>query len=172
MNDSATLVAEEIEFLLAESVRLSASGPRLRILHRLHKPGTDCLPGEEVAGVWLVNRSRDYPLKLSLALRLLLDYLARNRWLPQSATQIEAGMLHDRFSLRHGSNARTAHKQIRHFSHSTVKEYVKRIRQALGMAFSEAGLNLDPTRVVLSEQTVTNEVVYRLKAAVEWAHVE
>jgi hypothetical protein len=54
---------------------------------------------------------------------------------------------------------------------SSVKEYIKRIRKALDMALSEAGLNLDASKVLVSEQTVGNEVVYRLKATFEWLHV-
>lgn len=171
MNDSFKSVIEEIELLLAESARLAASGPELRILHRFHQTGTDCLPGEEVAGVWIRHRSRDYPLALSLAPRLLLDYLARRRWLPQSASQIEAGMRRDNFSLRHGANARTSRKQTRRISRAAIKEYVKRIRQALRLAFAEAGLNLHPEEVLVSEETTGNEVRYRLKVTTDWMHV-
>ena len=46
----------------------------------------------------------------------------------------------------------------------------KRIRAALQLAFREAGLELDPQRVLVSERTVGNEVGYRLRATVEWVH--
>ncbi len=145
---------------------------RFRILHRFHKPGSDCLPGEEIGLIWLVVGSREYSLNFPLALRILFDYLARHRWLPQSSVQIEAGIRRDAFCLRHGANARTSHKQTRRISRSTVKEYVKRIRQALSIAFGEAGLNIDPAQVLTSEPRIGNEVAYRLKATVEWMHLQ
>jgi len=169
MNDKFAQVIEEVELVLAESAQLIETGPQFRIVHDLHVPGTNCRAGEEISVILLVYRSRVYLVKLSLALRILFDYLARHR-LPQSAAQIEAGIRRDFFAARHGANARTRQKQTRRVSRSGVKEYVKRIRQALGMAFQEAGLNLDPTGVLVSEETVGNEVIYRLKAAVDWTH--
>jgi hypothetical protein len=171
MNDSFAPLIEEVELLLLESVQLMAAGPQFRIIHRFQAPGTDCSPGEEIALISLIHRSREYPLGLPLALRLIFDYFARHRWLPQNATQIEAGMRRDTFSLRHGVYARTTRAQTRRISRSAVKEYVKRIRQALQQAFVEAGLNLDPVRVLASEQTICNEVAYRLKATIDWSHI-
>jgi len=52
-------------------------------------PGSDCLPGEEIVAVSLMYRGREYHLQLSLALRMLFDFLARHSRLPQSARQIE-----------------------------------------------------------------------------------
>lgn len=171
MNDRFAPVIEEVEMLIAESSQLMAAGPRFHIVHRFHVPGTNCQAGEEVAVIWLIHQSRAYPLRLPLALRIFFDYLARHR-LPQSAAQIEAGIRRDSFASSHGANARTSRKQTRRIGSSSVKEYAKRIRQALGVAFSEAGLHVDPARVLLSESTVGNEVLYRLKAAVEWTHLD
>jgi hypothetical protein len=170
MNDRFAAVLEEIELILAEAAQLMESGPKFRVVHRFQQPGTDCRPGEEIASIWLIHRSREYPLRFPLALRLLFDYLARHRWLAQTASQIEAGIRRDAFSLRHGANVRTSREQTRRIHHSTVKEYVKRIRQGLQQAFAEAGLDFDPRSVLMSEKTMGNEVTYRLKASVTWLH--
>ena len=131
-----------------------------------------CAPGEEIVIVYLVHRSQLYPLRLSLALRMLVDYLARHSHFPQSASQIEAGMRADPFYLKHGSNALIHNGLKRKISRSAVREYIKRLRLALDLAFLEAGLNLDPQQVVVSERTVTNEFGYRLKANIEWFHID
>ena len=128
------------------------------------------MAGEEIAGIWLVFSARHFPIPLSLGPAILLDYLARHRWLAESALQIEGGLRADLFSLRHGINASTSRKQTRRFHRSTIKEYVKRIRQVLGVTFAEARLNIDPTDVLVSEVTSGNEVRYRLKAMVNWTH--
>jgi hypothetical protein len=129
-----------------------------------------CAPGEEIAIVYLVYRSKFYPLRLSLALRMLIDYLAKHSHFPQSASQIEAGMRADPFYVKHGTNAMLPTGLKRRISRSAVKEYVKRLRLALELAFRDVGLNLDPRQVIVSEPTVMNEVGYRLKASVEWFH--
>jgi hypothetical protein len=129
-----------------------------------------CAPGEEILIVYLVHRGKLYPLRLSRALRMLIDYLAKHSHLPQSASQIEAGMRADPFYMKHGTNAMLQNGLKRRISRSAIKEYVKRLRLALTFAFREAGLNLDPRWVAVSEPTVSNEVGYRLKVTVEWFH--
>jgi len=102
----------------------------------------------------------------------MFDYLARNRWLPQTAWQIVAGMRADPFYTRHGASVRIDGKQTRKFSYSAVKGYVKRIRRALHKAFEEAALSLDPSSVLRSESTDSNGIRYRIKATFEWAHID
>jgi hypothetical protein len=172
MSVSLGPVFEKVDLLLSELEELSARGPHFKIVHRFREHGTDCAPGEEIAWALLIYRSREYILALSLSLLLLFDYLAKNRYRPQSASQIISGMCADPFYARHGKNARADIKRTRKFGRSAVKEYVKRIRQSLHHAFSEAGLKLDPSAVFASEPTETNEVHYRLKATVEWVHFD
>ena len=171
MCDNFAPLVEELDLLVVEIKELAAAGPHFRILHRFQEAVVDCAPGEEVTFVSLLYHSREYPLRLSLALRILFDYLARHR-LPQSATQIEAGIGTDAFYVRHGANAKTSSKLTRKISRRGVKEYVKRIRRALQNTFHEAGLRLDPSEVLVSEPTESNEVNYRLKASCEWIHVD
>ena len=112
-------IIEESNVLVAELRELDEDGPHFRILHRFRAPGTDCVPGEAIAGVWLVHRGRDYHLKLSL--QFLFDYLARHSRLPLSAAQIEAGIRADRF-YRDPATAVTRVKQMtRRVSRSAVK---------------------------------------------------
>lgn len=144
---------------------------RLQILHRFGNAGTlFCSPGEEIWTVLLILPGKQIHLRLSLALRLLVDYLARTRHVPQSATQIAAGLRQSPFHMNHGRRGGVA--QRRKMSRSHIRVYVRRLRQALDVAFREAGLPLDPTRVLVSLPTTGNEVLYQLKAAIEWRHVE
>ncbi len=165
-------VVEKVNVLLAELREIRASGPQFRILHRFREPGCDCAPGEEIAAVYLIHQGREFLVPLSLTLRILFDFLARHPHLPQSATQIAAAMYAEPFYRRHGFHASRHAKLTRKISRSSVKEFVKRIRQALDCASREAGLCIDPQQVLLSQGTVTNEVVYRLKATTEWIHVD
>jgi hypothetical protein len=153
-------VTDEIDVVLAEAAELASAGPHFKIIHRSVDPVLECGRGEEVAWALLVHRGREYLLGLSHSILLMFDYLARNRWLPQSARQIVAGMRADSFYAK------------RKFSHASVKEYVKRIRRASEVAFHEAGLKLNPFDVLLSESTESNETRYRLKATIEWIHID
>ncbi len=170
MRDSLEPVIDGVDLLLAELRLLKSQGPHLRIVHRFREPGMLCAPGEEIVIVFLVYRGQRYALRLSLALRLLVDYLAKHAHFPQSASQIEAGMRADPFYLKHGTNAILHNGLKRRISRSAIKQYVKRLRLALGLAFRDAGLNLNPLHVVVSEPTLMNEVGYRLNATVEWFH--
>jgi hypothetical protein len=107
-----------------------------------------------------------------LALRLLFDYLARHSRLPQSAAQIEAGIRADRFYTQHTTIVMGKEKFTRSIPRSCVRVYIERLRSALEDVFSEAGLLIDVHAVVVAEETVTNEVGYRLKANYEWVHVD
>lgn len=171
-NDELMTIIEEVEVLVAELREFNSAGPHFRILHRFHTPGSNCAPGEEVAGIYLVHRGREYILKLPLALRLLFDFLARHTHLPQSATQIQAGIRADRFYTQHATAAVGNNKFTRSIPRSYVRVYIERLRSALENAFREAGLLMDARAVLLSHETVMNEVGYRLKANYEWVHID
>jgi hypothetical protein len=162
-------IAERAEVLLAELVGLSQRGPLLRIAHRFQRLGTECQAGEEIWAISVVNRGREALLPLGLALRLVVNYLAETRHIPQSATQIAAGMRRSAFYVKHGMNSGILSK--RKISRSAVKEYVKRIRKAFGISFREVALALDPKRVLVSKTTVGNEIHYQLRARIEWVHL-
>jgi hypothetical protein len=160
------------DLFFAELAALRSNGPYFRIVHRFHRPGTDCAPGEEIFAVCLVHRGREYHLRLSLALRILFDYLARHSHLPQSAAQIEAGIRADRFYAHHAATVMGKEKFTRSIPRSYVRVYVERLRLALEDVFCESGFPMDARAVLLSQETFTNEVGYRLKAVFESVHVE
>lgn len=161
-------IAERAEVLLAELAGLSQRGPLLRIAHRFQRLGADCQAGEEIWAISIVNRGREALLPLGLALRLVVNYLAETRHIPQSATHIAAGMRRSAFYVRHGMNSGIPSK--RKISRSAVKEYVKRIRKAFDLGLREIGLDLDPKRVLVSKITMGNEIHYQLRARIEWIH--
>ena len=171
-DDELITIIDEVDVLVAEIRELNAGGPHFRILHRFHRPGSDCAAGEEVAGIYLIHHGREFFVRLSLALRLLFDYLARHSRLPQSAAQIEAGIRADRFYSQHSTTAMGKDKFTRSIPRSCVRVYIERLRSALENVFLEAGLFLDVHAVVVAEETVMNEVGYRLKANYEWVHTD
>ncbi len=74
--------------------------------------------------------------------------------------------------MQHGATVIGKGKLTRSISRSYVRVYIERLRSALENAFSEAGLLMDAHGVVLSQETVMNETGYRLKATVEWTHID
>jgi hypothetical protein len=172
MSEGLEPLIEKVDLLLAEFDELVTSGPHFKIVHRFHEPGTRCLPGEQVGWALLMHRSQEHLLRLPISLLLLFDYFAKNRHRPQSATQIAAGMRADAFYAKHGSNVSIGVRQTRRISRTSVREYVKRLRRALQISFKEAGLRLDPYAVLVSEATESNEIHYRLRATVEWIHID
>lgn len=158
-----------LKLLAAERAELS-SGPHFLILHRFWRRGTICTPGEAVAEIRFLNRQKQIPVPLSLRLMLLFDYLARHKTLGQNAGQIAAGMSADAFTQEHGAYAKSKLSLSRRVSRTAVKQQIMRLRAALRLGFRQAGLSLEPARVLASEQTTTNEIRYRLRASVLWKH--
>jgi hypothetical protein len=171
MQNRRNPVLDKVDLLLTELAELRSGGPHFRIYHRFRKPGTDCAPGEEILAVCLIHRGREYCLPLSLALRILFDYLARHSRFPQSASQIEAGVRADCFSAQHAAAVMGRSKLTRSIPRSCVRVYIKRLRSALDSVFLEASLVMDAHTVLLSRETVMNEVGHRLMAEFEWMHL-
>jgi hypothetical protein len=170
MSERATPLLRSIDLVSAERREINASGPLFRIVHRFRKPGTECAAGEWIAVVHLVYRSGEFPVRLSLTLLLVFDYLARQSY-PQNKSLIAATMRTDPFYRKHGSNATPTHKpETRKISRSCIRVYVEQIRLALLRALEDAQLHLDPWSVLVSEKTVTNEVGYRFRARFQWRH--
>ncbi len=169
MSNELRMVAYKAEAALTELAELLQTGPVIRIIHRFWRSDTECLPGEEIWAIFLLHRGREIRLPLSLAVRVLLNYLAETKHIPQSAAQISAGIRQSAFYAKHGMNSGIALR--RNISRSAVKEYVTRLRKAFHLAFREAALNLNPERVLVSRTTVGNEVQYQLRATIQWVHV-
>jgi hypothetical protein len=172
MHNNVCSIADKAELLLLELRELTQMGPHFKVIHRFRKGTVGCHPGEEVFAVVLVRRGRQYYLCLPLALLLLFDYLAHHTHVAQSSAQIEAGIRADAFYAEHGRNAATSGRTTRRISKSGIKEYVKRLRRAFVAAFREAGSHIDPRQVLVSQLTVMNQVGYRLRAEIEWVHID
>lgn len=171
--NSLSPVLNIVDLLVAEMNHLRSAGPHFRIVHRFRMPGvTGCLPGEEVFAVFLVYRGREYQLRLSLAQRLIFDFLARHSRLAQSARQIELGMRADEFYKLHAKNAAGRTAVTRKIPRSSIKVHIERLGQALDHAFREAGLNIVPGTVLVRQDTAGNEVCFRLKATCSWSHID
>jgi hypothetical protein len=171
MSDETRSVARHAETLLFELSQLITTGPyTVRLVHRFHEIGTECRAGEEVWAAYLAFRGRENLLRLPLALRLALDYLARTRHVPQSAAQIAAGLRRLPFYRKHGSNSGIISR--RKFSRSSIKEYVKRLRTAFAIAGRECSIALDGHKILASRVTVGNQVLYQLCSRVEWLHID
>jgi hypothetical protein len=164
-------VLRTADLLLSELDRMEHRGPAFTIVHsyRIGVDGAACQVGEEISRVMLANRGELIDLPLALSTRLLFDYLARTRHVPQNSAQISAGMRLSAFYRCHGLN--TGEVSYRKICRSAIREYVQRIRQALSGALQRAALPLNPTRVLISQATNANEVQYQLCASVEWLHV-
>jgi hypothetical protein len=159
-----------VRLLAAERAELSRSGPRFVIIHRFWQPETFCTAGEAIGEIRFLHRTKEIPVPLSLRLMLLFDYLARHKHLGQGAGQVAAGLSADPFIQQHGAYAGASTSLSRRVSRTAVKQQMMRLRAGLRNAFRRVGLGLDPTRVLISEATSTNEVRYRLKASVAWEH--
>jgi hypothetical protein len=169
-NANLAVVVDEIDVLLAEMREIRATGPHLVIVHRFHKPGTACAAGEEIVVAFLLYRGKDYDLRLSTPHLLLFDYLCRHRRVALSATQVAMGLNNESFYVHHASNATDRTELCPRSSRTAVKQQIMRLRQALAKCFAEAHLRLDPTEVLRSEMTSSNEVKYRIHANVGWEH--
>jgi hypothetical protein len=170
MKDSFEPVIDKVDLMLAELRGMRSLGPQFKIVHRFRIPGCLCAPGEEVFMIALVHHAHEFPLRLSLAQRILFDYLAHSRF-PQSAGQIELGIRASTFYRKHAANVARSDLN-RAVSRSGIKTYVRRIRQALAMAFSESGLHADPNKVMVARPTVSNQVGYVLRATCDWIHTD
>jgi hypothetical protein len=172
VKNSLSPVLNKVDLLIAEIRHLRSAGPHFRIVHRFRMPGSDCLPGEEAAAVFLQNRGHEYQLRLSLAQRLLFDFLARHSRLAQSARQIELGIRADGFCQHHAKNANGRTVLIRRIPRSAVRVHIQRIHRALSFAFQEAGIGIDPRKVLIAQNTAGNETLYRLKSICSWTHID
>jgi len=171
MSGSFMPVVEGIDLLMAEREQLEASGPHFQIVHRFREPGTRCAPGEEILGVFLIYRAKRYLVRLRCSLLLLFDYLAHSN-VPQTTSQIFAGINADPFYQKHGANATERGRLTRKMSRSCLREYVQRIRMALKRTFHDARLNLDPFEVLISDSTSSNQAGYRFRAKFDWIHID
>jgi hypothetical protein len=171
MESSAVNMLAEADMAILELHDCINNGPTLQIVHRFHdrELGAACQPGEEVVAVFLLCRNRKIMLPLSLSTRLLVNYLAEWRHIPQSATQIAAGMRGSAFYRKHAANAGITIRRT--MSRTAIKEYVRRVKTSLNVALVGASLPIDSDRLLVSSKTTGNEVLHQLRTRIEWLHL-
>jgi hypothetical protein len=128
-----------------------------------------CTVDEEILAAYVLHRGHSHQLHCSPSELLLLDYLGRHRHCMQSAPQIAAGIQGSEF-YRSDRMKSSVGKRAQHVSRSCVRVHIARLRQALARASIELGFRVEPTGVIVSQPTLTNVVLYRLRAEVEWIH--
>lgn len=163
-SDPVDRIIEELEFIEAERRQFHANGPHFRIVHRSPRQFTPCNLHEKVA-VNLIHKGRTFQVGLGTTLVTLFDFMARHNRLAQTARQIENGI-----RPQGPSEGRPKHVRMSSIPRRYVRVYVDRIRAALGLAFRNAGLEVSPDTVLLSEETALNEAGYRLRGTFEWLH--
>jgi hypothetical protein len=171
--NSWTPVLKAVDLLIAEISHLRAAGPHFRITFRFRPPGSiGQMPGQEIFAIFLVYRGREYQLRLTLAQRIVFHYLASYCRVAQSARQIELGIRTNEFYLLHAMNATGRPVLTRKIPRSSITEHVRRLHKALGIVFREAGLGIDPWNVLIVQDTVGNEVGYKLRATCNQSYID
>lgn len=158
-------VVDEIDYLRAERSMLIRQGPHFLVIHGLHEPETECLPGEMVEEVWLLADCKRYPVSLSPVGLVVMDCFCRNRNKPLSVGRLSNILTTDPFYTRYGANSPRRQSLVMP-ARSSIKVYVQRIREQIAMAFQKARLPIDPGSVLSAEPTDSNSVAYKLRASV------
>jgi hypothetical protein len=172
-NDSLAPVADDVRLLVAELNQLRSSRLAFKIVHRYRLPGTDCATGEEVWAICFTPRGHEHQLRLSPALLLLGDYLLRNQRFAQTASQISGGIHASGFySERYAQNGEGRRQRMRRIPRTAIRQYIRRLHQALALAFQEANLDINASDVLTVEESVGNQVLYQWKAVVEVIHFD
>jgi hypothetical protein len=163
-SDAAERIVEELEYMETERRQLLVNGPHFRVVYRTINQSVQSNCYEPVAA-YLVHEGRLFQVGLGSALVKFFDYMARHNRLAQTARQIE--------SATHAQWTSGASKSIepgRRIPRRHVRVYVDRIRAVLGSILRKAGLEIRADAVLVSEETATNEVAYRLRGTFEWLH--
>jgi hypothetical protein len=67
--------------------------------------------------------------------------------------------------------ARTSDSKLwRAIPRAYVRVYINRVRAAIQQALEDAGMLMASDAVLVSEQTVMNEIGHRLNTTVDWVH--
>lgn len=171
-NSGIREVVKEIEYLHAKRAQVSSASPRLVVVHGEHQPLTKCLPGETVEQVCLAVHSKVFPLSLSPTGLVVADVLARKRPMLLTAAQIERFLASDPFCVRLGTNASSTPRSAVRLARKLIKVYIQRLRLQLGKALKDAGLNMLPENILVSESTdLSNVMTYRFAIRCEFVHV-
>jgi hypothetical protein len=164
-------LVQELDVALAERRDLRQRGVHLIVTHLDHVPGTVCSAGETIGDIALGGFPEPIPLGLSHISHFLLDCFCRYR-MPLTASRVEEIMSTDPFYTNYAANRLGHNEAIARPDRNTIRVYIWRIRRQLDKVFQQLGLSLDPETILISEVTDTNVFVYRLKATVEFLHID
>jgi len=168
--DSALLqFAEEIDFILAERRSLAERGIHIIVEHRNHKRGTICAAGETIGDI-LLGGPAPRSFGFSDMSLLLVDCLCRYR-LPLSAEKIGQIMCTDPFYVHYAGNVIGRNHSVSRPKRRSVRSCVHRAQRRMGAVFIEAGLNLDPRTILVSQASEASTLVYRLRATMSLIHI-
>ena len=160
---------QEVDFLLAEKRHLRERGIHLIVTHLGHVTGTLCAAGEWVGNIALGGLPEPLSFGFAQMSLFLVDCFCRYR-MPLTASRIEEIMTTDPFYARYGENG---HNSIAALPDRTnVRIYVPRIHKRMEQVFRKAAIDLDPRNVLVAELTESRILAYRLKATVEFLHVD
>jgi hypothetical protein len=162
---------EQLEFLLAKHRGQRARGLHLIVTHLDQAPSTLCAPGEMIGDIAIGGVAEPHSLGLSHMSLLLFDCLCRRR-MPLTAIGIEQIMNTDPFYVHYAANRIGGNPVIARPDRRTVRVYVPRIRRRIGIVLARLGLAIDPADVLISDQSESNVLTYKVKATVEVLHVE
>ncbi len=174
MNASASFehVALAVDYLVAKRKQARAVQFRLVIVHGHHQPGTACHSGETIEQVFLGVGRRLIALALSPTGLVVIDILARKRLMLLSAAQIEQIATSHPFYTHLGANTAGKQRRTARLVRRSIKVFISRFRRLLAKASAQAGLEIHPEKILVSEPTdLQNVTAYRLALPCEFAHV-
>ncbi|MFP5206429.1 MAG: hypothetical protein ACLGSH_13820 [Acidobacteriota bacterium] len=163
---------EEIEYLLAKRKLRTVERPRFVVVHGHHQPGTACHGGETIEQVFLGVGRRLIALALSPTGLVVVDILARKRSMLLSAAQIEQIAASHPFYTHLGANTASKKKGTIRLARRSIKVFISRFRRLLAKASAQAGLEIHPEKILVSEPTdLLNITAYRIALPCEFVHV-
>ncbi|HEY1757835.1 MAG TPA: hypothetical protein VGG72_20870 [Bryobacteraceae bacterium] len=171
-NEGLQPLIEAVAFALAAQRQLVAMGPHFIVVHRFHRPGTLCVQGELVGGISVHGDLEECRISLSSTALLILDFFCRHQRRYFSAQRAADVMNNDPFVIRHASNVRGYRNRVGTLTPASVRVYIQRIREQMAEAFQRVGLNIDPSRVLVSEAGESNVVEFALLASREFIHLD
>ena len=163
-------INEEISYCMAERRQLTAEGAHLIVTHG-YRRGWACLPGETIEQVCLGIRWSEIPIHLSPAGLVIVDCLVRYRRTPMSAARL-ALALTSPFYTGQGRNAPPGYWTVVVPSRASIKVHIQRIREQMSRAFVDAGLIVNPHKILVSNATDSNIILYQLRATAEVRHLD
>ncbi len=165
-------VALAVDYLVAKRKQTRSAQARLVIVHGHHQPGTACHSGETIDQVFLGVGGCLIALALSPTGLVVVDILARKRSMLLSAAQIEQIAASHPFYTHLGTNTASKQRRAIRLARRSIKVFISRFRRLLAKASAQAGLDMRPEKILVSEPTdLLNITAYRLALPCEFAHV-